>query len=486
MDKEMKNKTTIILGSPGTGKTTRLLNIMEEYIAAGVEPSRIGFLSFTKKAVTEAKERALNKFPELKPKDLNYFRTIHSLAYYQMNVNRARVITKENYSEFGNILGLELSGDTNAVDDDLYGMNRDDRYLFISNLSRITHRPLREVWEELADEELDWFVLERIDRGLKQYKNNRLLVDFTDMLVNFLEQGSMPELDILFVDEAQDNSPLQWDIVHLMSKHVKEHVYIGGDDDQAIYKWAGADVKMFIEAEGNVEVLNQSHRIPKAVHEIAMDIVNRITVRRPKEFLPRKEQGTVEFVYNLDSIDMSKGEWLLLARNGYMLKQYEEYCVQNGYLFDSVFRSPLKSPAIKAIRAYEGFKKGKGLNEKQLSYIKRYTTTHKDVMSYKGEDLPIWHEALDKISSDEREYIIACRRNGESFATSPRIRISTIHGVKGGEAENVVVMSDLSFKTYQEMNRDRDNEHRVFYVAVTRAKNNLYLIEPSTNMYYNI
>jgi superfamily I DNA/RNA helicase len=53
--------------------------------------------------------------------------------------------------------------------------------------------------------------------------------------------------------------------------------------------------------------------------------------------------------------------------------------------------------------------------------------------------------------------------------------MSTIHGSKGGEADNVVLFTDLSTAAMQQ---NTDDLHRVFYVGVTRTKENLYLVEP--------
>src|SRR5210317_433520 len=72
---------TIILGPPGTGKTTTLLNLVDQFIQQGVRPKKIGYFSFTKKAAQEAKTRAELKFNLNPDSDLIHFRTLHSLAF---------------------------------------------------------------------------------------------------------------------------------------------------------------------------------------------------------------------------------------------------------------------------------------------------------------------------------------------------------------------------------------------------------------------
>ena len=52
----------------------------------------------------------------------------------------------------------------------------------------------------------------------------------------------------------------------------------------------------------------------------------------------------------------------------------------------------------------------------------------------------------------------------------PRIKLSTIHGSKGGEADNVMLLTDLTRKADEEYWRQRDQERRVFYVGMTRAR----------------
>ncbi len=98
----------------------------------------------------------------------------------------------------------------------------------------------------------------------------------------------------------------------------------------------------------------------------------------------------------------------------------------------------------------------------------------------------IWHEALDRIGQRDREYIIAALRRGEKLTRDARIRFSTIHGAKGAEADNVLVLTDVSPRAYEEYKLHPDDETRVFYVALTRAKRNLHLVMPKTAKYFGI
>ena len=93
----------------------------------------------------------------------------------------------------------------------------------------------------------------------------------------------------------------------------------------------------------------------------------------------------------------------------------------------------------------------------------------------------IWHEAFDRVNDKEKQYLIACLRRGEKLTKQPRIHISTIHGAKGSEADNVVVLTDIGQKSWLQMQQDPDDEIRVFYVALTRVKKNLHIVQPATS-----
>ena len=70
--------------------------------------------------------------------------------------------------------------------------------------------------------------------------------------------------------------------------------------------------------------------------------------------------------------------------------------------------------------------------------------------------------------------------NGENLDEDARISISTIHASKGGEEDNVILCLDMGSKILKSIKRSQqknDEEHRVWYVGTTRARNNLYKLK---------
>ena len=97
-----------------------------------------------------------------------------------------------------------------------------------------------------------------------------------------------------------------------------------------------------------------------------------------------------------------------------------------------------------------------------------------------------WYVAFDDLGDDEIRKIQKLIKNGEDLSKDPRIKISTIHGVKGNERDNVVLLTDLSNAAYNKYLEDPDDEHRLFYVGVTRAKKELNIIYAKTERGYDI
>ena len=90
----------------------------------------------------------------------------------------------------------------------------------------------------------------------------------------------------------------------------------------------------------------------------------------------------------------------------------------------------------------------------------------------------VWYDAFNNAPSKKVNYIRKMRQNGEQLNKKPRILLSTIHGVKGGEADNVILLTDLSRQTLREYERVPDDVNRLFYVGATRTKEHLHIVEP--------
>ena len=91
-----------------------------------------------------------------------------------------------------------------------------------------------------------------------------------------------------------------------------------------------------------------------------------------------------------------------------------------------------------------------------------------------------WYEAFAKVPFHQIDYVKSMFVNGEDLSKPPRIKISTIHGAKGGEATNVVLYLNQTENTLKGSKRSKekyDEEQRVWYVGITRTIDNLYLIK---------
>jgi len=475
----------IILGPPGTGKTTTLLDLVDKHLERGDKPEQIGFISFTKKAVTEARDRAVERF-KLGPRRFPYFRTIHSLAFRQCGIAKVEVMGWKDYKALGQSLGMKIEG-IRRQDRMSYEMEKGELAIFLESLSRLTCRSLKETWSS-ANVEISWEQLDLVARTLDKYKKGNFVLDFTDMLVRYMAEGSVPILKALFVDESQDLCQLQWRIIEKLSTKA-EIVYIAGDDDQAIFRWSGADLDYFHNLEGDKQILKQSYRVPRTIHTLSQALIKRVSHRYDKDFAPCERKGSVNYHSDLEQVDMSEGSWLVLVRNGYQARDIIKHCRYEGLYYDALGDSPEDNEPLQAVISYEHMRKNRSsLTKEKESLVKLYMSDDKyeTLSMYRYQDLPIWHEGLDRLSPADRDYFIACLKRKEKLKQKPRVRITTIHGAKGGEADNVVLLSDISKRTWASMQENPDDEVRVFYVGATRAIENLHIIEPQTRSYFTI
>jgi superfamily I DNA/RNA helicase len=332
------------------------------------------------------------------------------------------------------------------------------------------------------------------------------MFEFSDMISEFVKKDMCPSLDAVFLDEAQDLSPLQWEMFFYIESQCKRS-YIAGDDDQTIYSFQGASPEIFINLEGTMDPQTVSRRVPRSVHRLALSILDNLDIRREKEWIPRDAEGSVIEDHTLEDIDFSSGQWMILTRTNDQMKFIAEHLETTGYRFDCKFNDLLPFDLIEAIRIWDRLNKGAIVSGEEAKKVYQFLTFKDDQIKYKFcsgasldgvenvdmDELRINHGLLVagswelfNISKDQKNYIQDLINNGDDLSKPARIKVSTIHSVKGEESDNVILFTDLEPIIYRSAQKDKDTEHRLFFVGVTRAKENLYIMSRNFKHQYII
>lgn len=509
---------THIIGPPGTGKTQTLMGIIEDLLNRGIEPQRICFCSFTKAAVREAQDRVFKTFG-IPRGQLPYFGTIHSICFRHLGLKQSQVLIGKNWREFCQYYKIPFSET---------GVGRFD---------------LDEPWEPAGNEEGEilkaWYDWTRnnclpLERGVKlypggvdypgralwfaarveEYKKEKRLVDFVDMLLLVEQEGWAPDIDALILDEAQDLSPLQQRIF-MQWTHKAKYTFLGYDEDQAIYSFQGADPRWLMDLPGERRFLEQSHRVPRKPALLAQRIIERNKNRYSKTWLPRKEEGEVYFdVYLGDLLpriadDASEKTWFLLARNNIYLQNYSRVLMQQGIPYANLRgASPILDIPISVLTALK-LARGIAVTPDELYYLAKDTPSNpywergakkrieklfpdEEITLQKLFILGARQELIDllgdiktclrpiKAEEGRKEYYLRVfnRYGYEGLRKKPRITLGSFHSVKGQQADNVVLLPNVTSKTHDSYAVDPEPERRVWYVAITRSRENLYLLAP--------
>ena len=508
----MTDQHETILGPPGTGKTQTNSNKIRDCIEQGIPPDRIACVSFTRKAAKESRERVCRDW-EIDERDMPYFQTLHSMAFRSGGYSSDEVIGPKEMNEIGNAVGIPFGNKGRSdveTDFDTVGVAKGDFYMSQYHLARSKGLTLEEMHRQLADYQVDWSELKRLVAAYDDYKNARKKIDFTDMIDNFIKSGEGPNTEALFVDEAQDLSTLQWSMVDVLRKNPRIQVFTG-DDDQAIMGFQGADVGAFLNATEKKTVLEQSYRVPRAVWQEAQNIVCQIEGRAPKSWRPKDEDGSVQFHQDIWDVPLHEGEWCLMARTNRIAAQYAQALREEGWVYSRNGHPSIPGKTYEALHDWEQWSKGETLTPTKVRNVYSFMSMGQgysrgfgprsgalsglnaeaqismseaqDKMGLLVDGSVRWHRALGKIDLDTKNYVLNALKRKDNVR-NPRIKVSTIHSMKGGEADNVLVVPDLSYAAHKEYQVDPATEHRVYYVAVTRTKKALHIMLPQTNRSY--
>ena len=176
----------------------------------------------------------------------------------------------------------------------------------------------------------------------------------------------------------------------------------------------------------------------------------------------------------------------MLARYNDKLIKLKPSLRDRGIYFEYKNRKSYKTRLYDAIQNYTRWTNGSQLSISEC----------KDLFEYFGKEFPgkeerlydlkefgysptqQWFEVFETEPADSL-YIRDMLQAGENLSKEARVKLSTIHAAKGGEADNVLLILDNT-KTIREAieksSDKEDEENRIWYVGVTRTKQNLYIL----------
>ena len=424
-----------------------------------------------------------------------------------LGISKSEIMSAKQFREFSSRVGVDLSSGLQHQDEEGFSsVSSNHPAMRCIDIARNSRRDLRYAYAFISPD-LTFYEVQHLDKEYARFKKFNGLLDFTDMMVRLAERPQfIPKFRAAFLDEAQDLTPLQWEVaLHIAEK--SDRMYIAGDDDQGIYRWAGADTNRFASLDGGSEVLSQSHRVPRSIWKIADKAVQRIQHRQKKIWSPRPEEGSVSRHYDEHQIEFERDdEWLVLAQANFMLDNLAEHMKMSGIYFERRGEPSLKKGLSRAIHAwqhlsadsaheitvreaqnlYDHIASGEGGIERGAK--KRLSRAdEKEMLSFpllrqeyglRCAPNDPWDTALSRVGDAELAYAHALMSRGIDIFKAPRIKLSTIHGSKGGEADNVLLFLDLTGRAIAEMERNPDDANRVLYVGLTRARENLVLKYP--------
>ncbi len=494
-------KTHKIFGPPGTGKTTRLLTLLDETIEAGIPSDQIAYFTHTRAMADEATARVMAK-GKLK-KDCPWFRTAHSAANRLTGLAWGEIwgstedwvaLHEAGYPCTGAFYDQELEANdysTWDVTHFVYGVIRARRQSLpegILQFNKEHHKLSLGAVEDFA------YTYERVkqERGKK---------DFADMIEMVIDGDFEVPFKVLFIDEAQDFSKMQWELVDKIMPYL-DKLYIAGDDDQSVFPFTGSDPFGFLDFPADTtEVLEQSYRVPHMIGRAADRVISRVQRRQDKTVKWTDGQG-IPIYPAITRFELPLAAWangdkdvMILCRHRRMVKHVRGQLEELG-LPSRLDGKTGDSKVVEIAIIYHDLKSGREVGQAEAARLlwwkgKRVaanTMRKRKARPMVQADVDLdfdanWIEYLAKNKAQTTELFRLRKqllKNGiEAMRGAPRIDVSTYHSAKGREADIVVLLSDCSNAVVKAQNRDPDTEIRLAYVGLTRAKERVMVLPPA-------
>lgn len=293
----------LVLAGAGSGKTRVITYRIARLMLDGISPDRILGVTFTNKAAKEMRERTVALSGRAASK-------VHLSTFHSLGLS----IVKEDYAAVGLRKGFAIydtSDQMSLMRELMRRVTVADRRL---DVYKVLEKVLEAKRQRLTEVPIDWgddyefAAHELYERYCEQMKAFNA-VDFDDLILLATDILAQPSLalkwsnrfDYLLVDEYQDTSPDQLDLLRVLGGD-GTNLCVVGDDDQAIYAWRGAAVDNILKfteqfPDAKEVVLDQNYRSTEYILEAANAVITNNAARKEKRLWSASGKGAqVEIV----------------------------------------------------------------------------------------------------------------------------------------------------------------------------------------------
>jgi DNA helicase-2/ATP-dependent DNA helicase PcrA len=405
-------------------------------------------------------------------------------------------------------------------------------------LARQTMRPLGKVvqeWATFGEPSPPLSMALSVVGKYETAKRRQGRMDFTDLVASFAgvrfttdavsecePAGEVPEqLRVLAIDEAQDSSALVDRVCRRLAAGA-DRVFIVGDPYQSIYGFGGGDYRHFLSWDGVESTMPQSYRCPDKIMRLGESCLRQMRSGYvDRGIAPASHEGSIHRAPTPEDavrrLDGSRST-LILARCGFALEAYES-CLRAKNIPYAWVDKAGASNAKSGYACLWSIEAGKIVHADDWTHAVAITATkdpngqrllpHGEKTAWASgkrgevdwirpcvEDLVRagcteayaaailagrWASCLDtKHRDDGALWRTSAAKYGPEVASNPVVRLSTVHASKGMEADDVILSTVSSWnveRSRQATAERHDEERRVAYVAVTRARHSLTIVD---------
>ena len=493
-----------IVAGPGSGKTRTITHRIAYGVATGVfNPDLVLALTYTNRAASEIRSR----LRQLGTQNVSV-RTFHSAALSQLQYfwpqltgsGAPKLLTNKRslVSEVANLLGLRLSdGQISEVVSEIeflkYSLTDLPNYF---ELGRLPSFLSQEQFSDLADR----YQEQKLQRRLMDWEDTLLLC--TGLLRNEprLLSHFQQQYRFFTVDEYQDISPLQEGLLRTWLGERAE-LCVVGDPRQTIYSFAGASSEFLLGfpnqyPDAAVFELNRNYRsgseivtsanrvLPENPLQAIRSVPGEVSKTRFASAASEAKEVAQSIALSLSRLRAS--DIAILARTNQQLASFETELASLGIRSQvrgqgRFFRQPQVAQAMSAIRALSVTELREPLFIELSKILSALGWTSQPRQEETWESLNWFFQVLDDLGEPSLvEYIreLDERERSGHEPTKDAVTLATVHGTKGLEWSQVyLVGANRGLFPINHATSDKDiaEEKRLFYVAITRAKDSLKL-----------